>query len=189
MPTFTIVQSAPNFSRTRCSLAQLQQLWHGGVTLPPSCFARARRLLRPSWIRLANKSHSRRRLLCFLLGYDKKQQGTRELWEFPTAYCRKGVGFMVPRRLGGCYFCTFAPGFQPPILHLAKLIWHLCWTTTTTRSVFHGEDLPAIPARADSGRSPGTEASTPVRAVETKRISRGFGLRHRELIKGNCYAN
>lgn len=74
--------------------------------------------------------------------------------------------FVVPPEgPGGCYFCAFAPGFQPPILHLAKLIWHLCWTTTT-RSV-SGEDLPAIP-----GRSPGTEASTPVRAVETKRISR-----------------
>lgn len=73
----------------------------------------------------------------------KEQQASKELWEFPTAYCWRPKRVALERcrfydlppvrrgiRLGGCYYST--PGFQPPILHLAKLIWHLCETTTTT---------------------------------------------------------
>lgn len=87
--------------------------------------------------------------------------------------CR--VGFMAPEDSGVVIF-AFAPGFQPPILHLAKLIWHLC-KTTMTRSVL-GEDLPAIPgyAGAVSGRSPGTEASTPVREPSRRRGLAGLRL-------------
>lgn len=142
---------APNFSC--CSLAQLH-CRSSGVMPRPFCFVRHFRLLRPPpgghFECVCSCQH-----VALFAGEMKKQQAPKELWEFPTVYGdhhlsseKVSSGLWPPRSV----VILFAPGFQPPILHLALNLYGTC-VRRRQRDLFRGSTCD--PGTPESKVGPG----------------------------------